>query len=46
MDDAPSQIKEWNDEEVFQIFKVLLVNHLSKKPFDSEILKDLQVFLT
>jgi hypothetical protein len=46
MDDAPSQIREWKAEEVCQIFKVLIVDHLGQMPFDSDLLKDLQVFLT
>jgi hypothetical protein len=28
MDEEPGQIQEWNEEEVFQIFKVLIVDHL------------------
>lgn len=28
MEDEPSQIQEWNMEEVCQIFKVLIVDHL------------------
>lgn len=41
MDEEPGQIQEWNEEEVFQIFKVLIVDHLGQMPFDSDILKDL-----